>query len=240
MKRASRRPARTVAGPAAATRPKGWPATAHHDSRADGAAPGSGRQATTRRAACPRAVSRRGRRRLFEEAIRPHVTGWFHVTGRFEDMLLAVMRHSAMLMYLDNAGSVGWQPCRPAQPSWTQREPGERVPEIAHGEPCRRLNPSGCHQLRQAADRLVGRSGGGSARLPLPANGLRARSAAVHGPGVSRRRGRRDAALHFLAGHTSTHRFLATKLVRHFVADDPPADAFRKIEGVLQRSRRAG
>jgi uncharacterized protein (DUF1800 family) len=35
------------------------------------------------------------------EAIRPYVT------GRFEDMLLAVMRHPAMLMYLDNAASVG-------------------------------------------------------------------------------------------------------------------------------------
>jgi len=35
------------------------------------------------------------------EAIRPHVT------GRFADMLLAVMRHPAMLAYLDNAGSVG-------------------------------------------------------------------------------------------------------------------------------------
>ena len=44
-----------------------------------------------------------------EEAIRPHVT------GRFEDMLLAVMRHPAMLMYLNNAGSVGpGQPRRPA------------------------------------------------------------------------------------------------------------------------------
>jgi uncharacterized protein (DUF1800 family) len=36
-----------------------------------------------------------------EEAIRPHVT------GKFQDMLLAVMRHPAMLLYLDNAGSVG-------------------------------------------------------------------------------------------------------------------------------------
>src|SRR6185312_2395015 len=35
------------------------------------------------------------------EAIRPHVT------DRFQDMLLAVMRHPAMLMYLDNAASVG-------------------------------------------------------------------------------------------------------------------------------------
>jgi hypothetical protein len=36
-----------------------------------------------------------------QEAIRPHVTGCFGA------MLLAVMRHPAMLMYLDNAGSVG-------------------------------------------------------------------------------------------------------------------------------------
>src|SRR5690349_5338354 len=35
------------------------------------------------------------------EAIRPHVT------GRFSDMLLAVARHPAMLLYLDNAISIG-------------------------------------------------------------------------------------------------------------------------------------
>ena len=35
------------------------------------------------------------------EAIRPHVT------GRFETMLLAVMRHPAMLFYLDNQASIG-------------------------------------------------------------------------------------------------------------------------------------
>ena len=41
------------------------------------------------------------------EAIRPNVT------GRFADMLLAVMRHPAMLMYLDNAASIG-RTARPA------------------------------------------------------------------------------------------------------------------------------
>jgi uncharacterized protein (DUF1800 family) len=35
------------------------------------------------------------------EAIRPHVT------GKFSDMLLAVVRHPAMIGYLDNQGSVG-------------------------------------------------------------------------------------------------------------------------------------
>ena len=42
------------------------------------------------------------------------------------------------------------------------------------------------------------------------------------------------AALEFLARHPATHRHLATKLVRHFVADDPPPDAVRTIEGVLR------
>ena len=44
------------------------------------------------------------------------------------------------------------------------------------------------------------------------------------------------AALRFLANHPATHRFLATKLVRHFVADDPPPDAVRAIEWVLRDS----
>ena len=46
------------------------------------------------------------------------------------------------------------------------------------------------------------------------------------------------AALRFLANHPATHRFLATKLARHFVADDPPPDAVRRIEGVLRDTRR--
>jgi uncharacterized protein (DUF1800 family) len=41
-------------------------------------------------------------------------------------------------------------------------------------------------------------------------------------------------ALRFLAGYLTTHRGLATKLVRHFVADDPPAPAVRRIEAVLR------
>ncbi len=41
-------------------------------------------------------------------------------------------------------------------------------------------------------------------------------------------------ALAFFASHPSTHRYLATKLVRHFVADDPSPDAVRRIEAVLR------
>ena len=41
------------------------------------------------------------------------------------------------------------------------------------------------------------------------------------------------AALRWLARHPSTCRFLATKLVRHFVADDPPPASVARIAGVL-------
>ncbi len=41
-------------------------------------------------------------------------------------------------------------------------------------------------------------------------------------------------ALAFLADHPATHRHLATKLARHFIADEPPPDAVRRIEGVLR------
>jgi uncharacterized protein (DUF1800 family) len=44
-------------------------------------------------------------------------------------------------------------------------------------------------------------------------------------------------ALRFLANHPATHRFLATKMVRHFVADTPPPGAVRRIEGILRDTR---
>jgi uncharacterized protein (DUF1800 family) len=45
------------------------------------------------------------------------------------------------------------------------------------------------------------------------------------------------AALRFLANHPATHRHLATKLARHFVADEPQPDSVRAIEGVLRDTR---
>jgi uncharacterized protein (DUF1800 family) len=43
-------------------------------------------------------------------------------------------------------------------------------------------------------------------------------------------------ALDFLASHPATHRHLATKLARHFVADDPPPAAVRPVEAALRDS----
>jgi uncharacterized protein (DUF1800 family) len=166
---------------------------------------------------------------LVEEAIRPHVT------GRFSDMVLAVMRHPAMLLYLDNAGSFG---------------PDSPVGQKTH----RGLNENlarECMELHTVSP-LAGYSQtdvtsfakiltGWSVDLKADPPGYRYRPFA-HEPGVQTVLGREFppdeaggvAALAFLADHPATHRFLATKLVRHFVADDPPPEAVGAIEAVLR------
>jgi uncharacterized protein (DUF1800 family) len=45
------------------------------------------------------------------------------------------------------------------------------------------------------------------------------------------------ALLNWLGTHPSTYRHLATKLVCHFVADDPPPDQVRRIETILRDTR---
>ncbi len=165
------------------------------------------------------------------DAIRPHVT------GRFGDMLLAVMRHPAMLMYLDNAQSVG-----PASPvgQRTQRGLNENL-----ARECMELHTVGVDAGYTQADvtsfaRIIT---GWSVELKQEPLGFRFRPM-VHEPGAKTVMGRSFPegeqggveALAFLANHPATHRHLATKLVRHFAADDPPPDAVRRVEWVLRDS----
>lgn len=164
-----------------------------------------------------------------EEAIRPHVT------GRFVDMLLAVMHHPAMLLYLDNAGSVG--------PDSVAGERSHRGLNENLARECMELHTvsplAGYTQADVTAFAKV--LTGWSVEVKQDPPGFRFRPAA-HEPGdqiVMQQRFPSSeagglAALHFLAAHPATHRFLATKLVTHFVADTPPPDAVRRIEGVLR------
>jgi uncharacterized protein (DUF1800 family) len=167
-----------------------------------------------------------------EEAIRPNVT------GRFEDLVLAVLRHPAMLIYLDNAGSFG---------------PDSRVGQRLH----RGLNENlarECMELHTISP-LAGYSQadvtafakiltGWSVERRTEPLGFLYRPFA-HEPGVQTVMGQTFppdeeggvAALRFLANYPSTHRFLATKLTCHFVADNPPADAVRRVEAVLRDTR---
>ncbi len=165
------------------------------------------------------------------EAIRPHVT------GRFEDMLRAVMQHPGMLMYLDNAFSVG---------------PDSRLGRRTH----RGLNENLARESLEL--HTVSLAGGYSqadvtnyARILTgwsiapnrPPTGFLFRPFA-HEPGSQEVMGRRFAPgeegglemLRFLAQHPATHQHLARQLCRHFVADDPPAGAVARIAGVLSAS----
>jgi uncharacterized protein (DUF1800 family) len=164
-----------------------------------------------------------------EEAIRPHIT------GRFEAMLLAVTHHPAMLIYLNNAGSVGPDSVAGQR---THRGLNENL-----ARECLELHTvspaAGYTQADVTSFAKV--LTGWSIDLRAEPPGFRFRPFA-HEPGPQRVMGRvfpdgeegGMEVLNFLANHPSTHHFLATKLVRYFVADDPPADAVRRIEGVLR------
>jgi uncharacterized protein (DUF1800 family) len=164
-----------------------------------------------------------------EEAIRPHVT------GRFQDMVLAVMRHPAMLMYLDNAGSFG-----PDSPVGQKTHRGLNENLARECMELHTVSPAaGYTQADVTAFAKI--LTGWSVEQNQDPPGFRYRPFA-HEPGQQTVLGQtfppgEDGgveALKFLANHPATHRYLATKLVRHFVADDPPPDAVKRIEGVLR------
>lgn len=168
------------------------------------------------------------------EAIRPHVL------GRFEDMLLAVARHQAMLLYLDNAISIG-----PNSRAGRNRGRGlneNLAREILELHTLGVDGGYGQDDVRALAMILTGWS---IARADEPeAGGFRFRPLA-HEPGAKVLLGRRYAeagaaegvqALRDLAHHPATARHVAARLARHFIADDPPAASVARIAQAFRRT----
>ncbi|MBR0683310.1 DUF1800 domain-containing protein [Roseomonas eburnea] len=165
------------------------------------------------------------------EAIRPHVT------GRFDDMLVAVVRHPAMLAYLDNQGSIG-----------PNSRAGQRMSRGLNENLAREIlelhtvTPAAGYTQADVTAFAKVLTGWSVAPLREPF-GFIFREAA-HEPGPKTVMGRswpegQEGGLQLLAWlgrHEATHRHLATKLVRHFVADDPPPEAIAAIFGVLRDS----
>jgi uncharacterized protein (DUF1800 family) len=166
------------------------------------------------------------------EAIRPYVN------GRFFDMLLAVMRHPAMLFYLDNCNSVG--------PNSKQGLHGHKGLNENLARECLELHTISPAAGYTQADvtSFAAILTGWSVDLKDPDPGFVFRPDA-HEPGEKNLMGHvfppGDAggilALDFLAHHPATYRHLAQKLVRHFVADEPPPEAVAAIAGVLHDTR---
>jgi uncharacterized protein (DUF1800 family) len=164
-----------------------------------------------------------------EEAIRPHVT------DRFETMLMAVMHHPAMLIYLNNAASVG-----PDSPAGERRHLGLNENLARECMELHTVSPASGYTQADVTNfsKILT---GWSIDLQSDPPGFRFRPFA-HEPGPQTLMGHvfpageqgGVAALRFLANHPATHRFLAAKLAQHFVADNPPPDAIRPIEAALR------
>lgn len=181
---------------------------------------------------------------LEREAIRPNVL------GRFSDMLLAVERHPAMLLYLDNHLSVGPH-SRAAR--LLERRQGRHVginENLARETlELHTLGVGGGYtqaDVTTFAEVITGWSIGGEAgRFPRGEPGEFLFRPELHEPGAKVVLGKRygdtgydqgAAVLRDLAARGATARFIATKLARHFCADDPPQRAVDRIANAFLSS----
>lgn len=178
------------------------------------------------------------------EAVRPNLL------GRFSDMLLAVERHPAMLIYLDQAQSIG--PASRAARLAGRRGGTERGLNENLAREILELHTLGVRagytqaDVTELARALTGWTVGGIVRGQVerllgssaePGDFLFADI--IHEPGPRTIMGRRyeqagdaqaRAVLADLAVHPATARHLATKLTRHFAGDDPPPAMVQRLE----------
>lgn len=177
-------------------------------------------------------------------AIRPHVM------GKFSDLLFAAITHPAMLLYLDQAQSIG-----PNSPLAT-RVAARRNKELGLNENLAReileLHTLGVRTVYDQKDvtefarALTGYTVGGMAKGPIQRvmaqNGKDGDSqffAAIHEPGdrvvIGRRYSQQGEAqaraiLSDIATHPATAKHIATKLAQHFAADVPPPALVARLE----------
>jgi uncharacterized protein (DUF1800 family) len=185
------------------------------------------------------------------EAIRPHVM------RSFGDLLGAAVTHPAMLIYLDQAQSIG--PNSPLA-ARVERLPRAAKRKIGLNENLAReimeLHTLGVRTGYSQADvtefaraltglTIAGFAQGRLAQLVPGAPGETVFAEALHEPGARTVMGKRyaqegakqaEAVLADLAAHPATARHVATQLARHFIADDPPPAAVARIEAAFNAS----
>ena len=169
------------------------------------------------------------------EAIRPHVA------GRFSEMLLAVMRHPAMLAYLDNTASIG-----PDSQAGIRQKRGLNENLARELMELQTLGVEGGYGQEdvQALARVLTGWTVGNEREGMVGQFLY--QPRFHEPGPKQflsvtipESGETEAlrAVDILTHHPATARFIATKLARHFIADDPPPAA---VEALSKTFRETG
>lgn len=171
------------------------------------------------------------------EAIRPNIM------GKFADLLIAAVRHPAMLLYLDQAQSFG-----PDSPVAQRVQRRQKQAKLGLNENLAReileLHTLGVRTGYTQADvtafakALTGLTvaglGKGAGQRLMPADarpGDTVFIAQLHEPGAQSILGKRydqpgarqgEAVLRDLAVHPATAAHIATKLARHFTGDTPP------------------
>jgi uncharacterized protein (DUF1800 family) len=178
-------------------------------------------------------AQRAGSAGYVDEAIRPFVM------GRFADMLKAVIRHPAMLLYLDQSVSVG-------PDSGVGQGLGRGLNENLARE-MMELHTLGVGDsytqtdVREAAELLTGltidRSRAFVFRPALAQPGPERVLGKDYGSQGPARLEDIDALLEDLAIHPTTARHLAHKLAVHFFAEDPPPALVRDLEVAFLESR---
>ncbi len=166
------------------------------------------------------------------DAIRPHVL------GRFRDLLGATARSPAMLFYLDN-----WQSAtaeaemknprrgRPTQATGTAQRP--RGLNENYARELMELHTLGVdggytqHDVEEVARAFTGWTistprQGGSFRFDRRMHDDGSKTVLGHHIRAGGEESDGEQVLDILAAHPATARFIATKLARRFVADDPP------------------
>jgi len=173
---------------------------------------------------------------LEREAIRPHLF------GRFEDMLRAVTEHPAMLFYLDNAQSIG-----PNSLMGERRGKGLNENLAREIMELHTLGVDGGYTQSDVTSFAKVITGWSVVmpRMDASRAGDFFFNERGHEPEAQIVLGRRyaatgkaqgDAVLHDLAQHPATAQHLATKLARHFIADEPPREAVARLAAVFQQS----
>lgn len=167
------------------------------------------------------------------EAIRPHIL------GKFSDMLLASTRHPAMTLYLDNVQSIG-----PNSIFGKRRDKGINENLAREILELHTLGVNGGY----TQDDVIGLAKiitGWTIVPPRQGGGGYQYIHAVHEPGTHKLLGKTYSqrgeaqgivALTDIANHPSTAKFIATKMARHFVADDPPQSSIQKLEQTFLRT----
>ena len=170
------------------------------------------------------------------EAIRPHAL------GRFADMLNAVASHPAMLLYLDNAQSFG-----PNSRAGQNRKRGLNENLAREILELHTLSVAGGYtqaDVTSLARILTGWTfAGAQGRIGEPGKFVFFPNG--HEPGDHKLLGKvykaggweqGGAALADLARHPATARYIASKLARHFVSDDPPEQLISRLERVFKET----